>query len=213
MSMQINNYYNPSFSGTPLFSVQLKGFSKENKVVDAFVSKMDHSDFSGVIKDQNRWAESSLGKFIIADFLCKISAFPRPDTIGDIYLAIEAPKFNDKKIRGLAEISSNLGHETIELNLLQSANELEDEVQLRGAASCLIYAIAKFAQVFKKSSIYLKSFDTSEFLYNRLGFKPHYHAHKATEFTLSADKFDDFTKRLEEKYDIKPLTDLARTLY
>ena len=205
-------HHKPAFTGQRLFSVTLQKMLKLGKTepIQGFITKMTPKDADLFEKTMHDWEHTRYGEVIISDFLNGVNYLKEikrtpPGWLRDIkYFFIECPSElkEDQKIRALTKFDT--GWDRINLRYLQSINENSKEPKIKGAGSCLIYAIGKIAEKMSKKSIFLRPDEDASEFYLKNGF---YFTDiwKQDYCEIRKPDIAKILKQLEEKYNIKSL--------
>ena len=196
-----------SFSSRKLFNVSLmheKDFSPV-KIVRGFVSELRREDISRSELQKEFWpSDNEIGCEIIQEFKNKLANICHAFEYWSkkFFYAVEMSEPNaENRIVTLAE--ATVRENDVRLNLLQSVDTFDNCEIIRGGGSSILYTIGKLAKKFGKQKIDLDSDGRAVQFYLKNGLCNDYGNH----FILPADKFDNFSSRLERKYAITPITE------
>lgn len=196
---------NVKFGSIPLYraTIRQRLFDcKEDTPADVFISKLEHSDIPKLKKDEKEWMDTRYG-----ELLMEAMESINPDVIrflenfSTIY-AVEVPlSYGQKQIRAMAEVMNEGNIKKLER--IQVNNVACMPSYLKGAGSCLLYAIINDAQKEKRSEFYLYSNSAAMGFYKKNGLKqPNKNDSK---FVLPQKMFDKRLSKLEKKYSIQKI--------
>ena len=177
-------------------------FSKKTTPMRAFVSIMENSDLDRPSLDISKWCRTKYGDLIISVFEDKSHL---PSLYRDRkFLLVETPEETvGKQVKALALYSAE--KDNIDLNVLQSENQMRWFQKTKGAGSLIIYTLTKIAEALGKKEVIVDADRAACNFYKKIGMKmkqlPGY-KNKSRVFVLTQDMFKDFQRKMEEKFNI-----------
>ncbi|MCR4880662.1 MAG: hypothetical protein K6A44_01735 [bacterium] len=194
----------PNFSSTALYKAKIRQHLHdcgETTPVDVYITKLDSFDIERLKREEKDWEDTKYGSSLI-DALSY--AYPTAETEDkSTFYAVEVPFPNGvKQIRAIAEVTDKKKENQTHLDLIQ-VNNLECMPNvIKGAGSCLLYAIINHAKQ-NNSDFNLCSISSSMGFYRHNGLKP---IRKGdSEFRLEQKNYDKRLKSLEKKYSIEKI--------
>ena len=205
--MKLNKCYNVNFGSKPLYKARLKQplpiipISIKRGV---FISELEPDDEQRLRNLEPYWKRTRHGVPIIRNFLheCENNFCNQKRNYKKFYI-IEFPGKNpDKNFKAIA-IAEHI-EDFLQLSMLQSDNEKRKNNLLKGAGSCLLYAVSKLAEMMNLNSVYIRSMPEAIPFYEKAGAK--HIGTKDIDFVIKKEDFTEFQKALEEKYSIKKIS-------
>jgi len=201
--MKVNNIgqCNMNFGAIPLYEATLgvkKAFSRKITPMKAIVSIMEKTDLDRPGMDYLKWDKTSYGGAIIDEFASKMPHKLRRFLLVDMPDA--APK---EQVKALALYT--VGFENINLQLLQSENQLKWFKKTKGAGSLIIYALTKIAEILGKEAVCVDADRAAFKFYKKIGMKKSIDSNFREEgefFILTKNMFKAFQQKMEEKFNI-----------
>ena len=164
---------------------------------DVFISELEPQDKDNMNKIRKLWKETTYGESIIEDFEYTLGKRNLINPLlYDKFFIVEDKR---KKVKAMAVAEIKEGY--IELALIQSEREKKGKHSIKGAGSCLLYAVSKLAQSLNMNCVHIGSLPEASLFYTKAGAKKL--GLKGTDFVIDNDDFDKFQKKLEDKYSIK----------
>ncbi|MCR4881691.1 MAG: hypothetical protein K6A44_07060 [bacterium] len=209
--MEIKNVNNSNnFASRRLFNTTLfkKGADGVKKPIKAFIAELTPDDFSRADLKSEVWKKTKFGEDILQD-LCdtyygEAQPLLRPSLAGeDIrFFAVEVPDAQTG-VKTIALGEAKVRDEFIVLDRLQALNGHEEAEHLSGGGTNILYAISALVKKMKRALVTLEScsdavdfYKKSEMTYEPRG--------KNSFFRLYQDKYDEFMKKLGNKFGITP---------
>ncbi|MCR4880661.1 MAG: GNAT family N-acetyltransferase [bacterium] len=204
--MQIQSIKNANiqnFGSENLFSARINKYNsqtEQTEPVDVFITRLEASDTQRVEKNIDDWQKTDFGAELYA-WLKKMSANPNNAEVkkSDLY-AIEAlDKDGTKTIKAMALATDSPEDKAIFLDILQTLNLPEQAEKLKGAGSCLMYALMNLAKQRSADTVSLEASTSAIPFYQKLGFD----SDRLWHFLVEKDKIDELEQTLKEKYSIE----------
>ena len=201
--MKTNNNFQlntTNFGSIPLYRAVLrqKNFLGKTCPVEAIVSWAEKSDLSRLDLKPSRWFFSDFGHNIIQSL--QECSPPLGKYSDEFCLLVEIP--TEKVGRQVKAMSSFfVSPKNIWIRYIQSKSQTALFKKIKGAGSLIMYAISKFAQKRKSQTVSLYSAGFSKNFYKKLGFMNI----SGRRFSLKNPSFEEFQRKLEEKYQIKEI--------
>ena len=204
--MKLNGYHNINFGSKPLYTARLRQTLpilpiSINK--DVYISELEPCDEQRLKNLEKSWKKTRHGVPIIRNFLneCRENFCNRKKHYKKFYI-VEFPGENpDKNFKAIA-IAEHI-EDFMQLSMLQSCNEKKKSNVLKGAGSCLLYAVSKLAEMMNLNSVYIRSLPEAIPFYEKIGAE--HVGIKDFDFIIKKENFKNFQKTLEEKYSIEKL--------
>ena len=207
--MKLNKCYNVNFGSKPLYKAKLKQplpiipISIKRGV---FISELEPDDEQRLRNLEPYWKRTKRGVPIIRNFLheCENNFCNQNNHYKKFYI-VEFPDNNpDKNFKAIA-IAEHI-EDFIQLSMIQSDNEKRGKNDLlKGAGSCLLYAVSKLAEMMNLNSVYIRSMPEAIPFYEKAGAK--HIGTRDIDFIIKKEDFTEFQKALEEKYKIKKFSE------
>jgi len=201
--MKINYIQRQTFAAKQLYTAQLKNklITGVERDIEAIVSELNSSDAKFFANRNSRLEGTTYGSDIIADFIAESKKSLPAIGKDKRYIVVKNPEFPDTdQYVGIA--SANIATGNMFIEKMQSINNGEMPIGLKGVGNSLMYAFIKMAQENKLNTISLSAINekTAQF-YRKLKFYP-------TElfglnYSLHKSRFEDVAKELETRYLIK----------
>ena len=205
--MELNKCYNVNFGSKPLYRAKLKQTLPILPIRikrTVFISELEPGDEQRLRGLENLWKKTKHGVPIIRNFLheCNENFRNQKEHLKKFYI-IEFPSKNpDRNFKAIA-IAEHIEN-FIQLSLLQSCNEKKKSNLLKGAGSCLLYAVSKLAEMMNLSSVYIRALPEAIPFYEKAGAK--HIGIRNIDLIIKKEDFKEFQKALESKYSIEKIT-------
>ena len=216
--MNVNNIqqYNTNFGGIPLYKATLATksvFSKKVSPVKAFVSVIEKSDLDRPALSHAKWDKTNYGGEILDEIGLVVSGYLKGNTMR--YLLVDVPKASPKEqVKAMAMYY--VGSDNINLQLLQSENQLKWFKKTKGAGSMIIYALTKIAEKLGKKSIKVDADKAAYKFYEKMGMKISEtdvsYRDYGRYYVLPKRMFRDIQKKIEEKFGVVPAGENIQTI-
>lgn len=204
MKIQFINNISTNFEGTKLFQAKVPPkYSKggKNTLLDAFITEIGIEDMPQIYSAEHERLKTGLGEDII-DALYKSQKIKSKNEKARFF-AVEVPnKRGIPKIRAMAMATENKKKQTIRLNFLQSFHAPKGERQIKGAGSCLLYAITNDAKKLKSLLLDLYSTDSARKFYKKYGFVI---VDKYSHCELRPSRYTALLGKIQKKYSIRSI--------
>ena len=131
------------------------------------------------------------------------------------YLFVDVPKASPKEqVKAMAMY--HVGADNINLQLLQSENQLKWFKKTKGAGSMIIYALTKIAEKLGKKAVTVDADRAAYKFYEKMGMKISKtdvsYRDYGRYYILPRKMFKDFQKKIEEKFGVVPVRENIQTL-
>ncbi len=208
VNLNINNNpkYSPSFGSMKLYQVGIKQMTGQDKylLVPAVFSKLLSEDIPIMKKLYPKWGTTKYGKEIINSYMDKHIVRDSyysfiPTNVAFYAVEQEGVTSKNNIIRALAKVLNFRNF--VEVQYIQSESKVGSGNTIKGAGDVMMYGIVKHAKEMKKNVVFLVS--TADDWYQKLGFKKVNCGLNSSCFELDVSKYDDFMKKIEEKYNFK----------
>ena len=198
--MDFINTSNRNFGSIPLYRAVLKQrkLFGQARPIEAIVSLAEKTDLDRLDLNPQRWILTEFGYDVIQDMERMSPSYAKQNYDGGLLVEIPSKK-PGKQVKAMASFSTN--SDDVCVNVLQTKREILPFNRTKGAGSLIMYAISKIAQEKHCPKISLFSAPGSTGFYKKMGFK----RNPGRFFDLSSSKFEDFQRRLEEKFQIKEI--------
>ena len=200
------NYINSTvFGSTILYKAKIKQHLHEcenETPCDVFITRLDKTDLYRLKRDEKDWEDTRFGKILIEALENTNPQENEENNIKTFFYAVETPsKIGENQIRAMAMATNYLKENRLELDWLQTNNDLCMPNVIKGAGSCLLFAILKLAKKCNADSFSVYSVNNALGFYKLLGLKRK--EAEYNEFTLEKRLFARKADNIRKKYNIE----------
>lgn len=191
-----------SFKGKRLFALNLIDISQKGKqkIIPAYFTQIDKTDIPDLQQLQYFWKDTDWGNQILTGIFNKID----DPTSKNLFFMIECPQFSDltKRIKALsATYLENNTFASLNIQLLQSANEIKGANRTKGAATAIIRGLCKLVENNKNiNSIDVVSAKKATNWYKHLNFQKNTNFPRYDAFTLRKNEIEELLETTQQKY-------------
>lgn len=205
--MNINKNHCINFCSKSLYTAQVNFFphgSQKPIPTSIIITELNRYDIKRLKKSNASWRNTSWASSIINELEDYNYKNALKNKLIPKFFAIEIPdKKGIPRIKSLAMATKKVSERKVQVNYIQNfaanSEAISKENIIKGAGSCLMYAIIKFAKRNKARSISLYSMELAQDFYKKIGFKEI----KTLEFKTTRKSFDEIAKTIEDRFFIK----------
>ena len=203
--MKINNITNSyqSFESKKLFRAKVSpkiSRGRQGAKIDAFITEVGVDDIPELYTPERTRISRDFGENIIG----WIQKTHKEKNKGErsSFFALEVPdRKGELKIRAMAMATELKKKKKMYLDFLQTFDTPQGERQIKGAGSCLLFAIVDIAKKQKSKLIDLFAVEEARDFYRQYGFIDGKYSH----FELREYKYPSLLRELQKKYSIRSI--------
>ena len=200
-----NKFSSYKFGSTILYKAKIKQHQHDCDFAspcDVFITRLDKTDLYRLKRDEADWEDTRFGKTIIEALENYSAEEDNYNGVKTFFYAIETPNpRGERQIRAMAMATNYIKENKIELDWLQTNNDLCMPNVLSGAGSCLLFMILKLAQKNNADTFSVYSCDNALGFYKLFGLKRKLAEYN--EFSLEKRLFARKAETIRKKYSIE----------
>ena len=198
--MKICPVFNNFFGSKKLFTAQILRKNPQTQAeepIDVFITRLDKSDIERIEADSKNWENTESGDIILNSLKVNEKIEKPEQKENRKFYGIELPQKNGKrKIIAMAYATDSFQDNSVYIDFIQTLKPPYIEEKLKGAGSCLMYAILDMAKNRCAENISLESSTPAIPFYQKLGFD----SDRLWHFLAQKEQMNAMHSNLRQKY-------------